>query len=75
MFIAGPEGSRFALQPDMSDTLWSMMGTPSESQELTMTDQISSSRSATDRQPWNKDKLIGAKPPLRLKHFWAIRSR
>jgi integrase len=24
--------------------------------------------------PWNKGKLIGAKPPLRLKHVWAIRS-
>jgi hypothetical protein len=33
------------------------------------------SRSGTDRQPWNKGKLIGAKPPLRLKHIWAIRSR
>jgi len=24
--------------------------------------------------PWNKGKLIGAKPPLRQKHIWAIRS-
>ena len=24
--------------------------------------------------PWNKSKLIGAKPPLRQKHVWAIRS-
>ena len=23
--------------------------------------------------PWNKGKLIGAKPPLRQKHIWAIR--
>jgi len=28
-----------------------------------------------DREPWNKGKLIGAKPPLRLKHVWAIRTR
>jgi hypothetical protein len=27
------------------------------------------------RAPWNKGKLIGAKPPLRPKHAWAIRSR
>jgi integrase len=27
------------------------------------------------RIPWNKGKLIGAKPPLRLKHVWAIRSQ
>ena len=26
------------------------------------------------RVPWNKGKLIGAKPPLRQKHVWAIRS-
>ena len=29
----------------------------------------------TNREPWNKGKLIGAKPPLRLKHVWAIRTR
>jgi integrase len=26
-------------------------------------------------RPWNKDKLIGQKPPLQPKHVWAIRSR
>jgi integrase len=26
-------------------------------------------------KPWNKDKLIGQKPPLQPKHVWAIRSR
>ena len=26
------------------------------------------------RVPWNKGKLIGAKPPLRQKHVWAIRT-
>ena len=28
----------------------------------------------TKRAPWNKGKLIGAKPPLRQKHVWAIRT-
>jgi len=28
---------------------------------------------AAIRIPWNKGKLIGAKPPLRQKHVWAIR--
>ena len=28
---------------------------------------------AAIRVPWNKGKLIGAKPPLRQKHVWAIR--
>jgi integrase len=27
------------------------------------------------RQPWNKGKLLGAKPPLRPKHVWAVRTR
>jgi hypothetical protein len=25
--------------------------------------------------PWNKGKLTGAKPPLRQKHIWAIRTK
>jgi integrase len=27
------------------------------------------------RTPWNKGKLIGAKPPLRPRHVWSIRTR
>ncbi len=27
------------------------------------------------REPWNKGKLNGAKPPLRPKHVWAVRSK
>jgi integrase len=27
------------------------------------------------RNPWNKGKLIGAKPPLRSKHVWSIRTK
>jgi hypothetical protein len=27
------------------------------------------------RKPWNKGKLIGAKPPLGPKHVWSIRTR
>lgn len=29
----------------------------------------------TRRAPWNKGKLIGAKPPLRQGHVWSIRTR
>ena len=39
-----------------------------------MTRTVTSSTRATRQLPWNKGKLIGAKPPLRLKHVWAIRS-
>jgi len=27
------------------------------------------------RTPWNKGKLIGARPPLRPKHVWSIRTK
>jgi hypothetical protein len=30
---------------------------------------------ANKRTPWNKGKLIGARPPLRPKHVWSIRTR
>ena len=30
---------------------------------------------ANKRIPWNKGKLIGARPPLRPKHVWSIRTR
>jgi integrase len=31
--------------------------------------------SSARRTPWNKGKLIGARPPLRSKHVWSIRTR
>ena len=30
---------------------------------------------STQRAPWNKGKLIGAKPPLRPNQVWSIRTR
>jgi hypothetical protein len=30
---------------------------------------------AAARSPWNKGKLTGAKPPLRPKHVWSIRTK
>jgi hypothetical protein len=27
------------------------------------------------RVPWSKDKLVGAKPPLRPSHVWLIRTK
>ena len=29
----------------------------------------------TKNIPWNKDKFIGQKPPLKFKEFWAIQIR
>ena len=27
------------------------------------------------RIPWNKGKIVGAKPPLRPSHVWSIRTK
>ena len=40
-----------------------------------MQDDANSTLPAPRRTPWNKGKLIGAKPPLRQKHVWAIRTK
>jgi integrase len=39
-----------------------------------MKDSLPTNLKATRRVPWNKGKLIGAKPPLRTKHVWSIRT-
>src|SRR6185437_8024870 len=39
-----------------------------------MHDTENSTAPTAKRVPWNKGKLTGAKPPLRPKHVWAIRT-
>src|SRR5205823_11597708 len=46
-----------------------------EPRSMTMHDQEMPIPSAPERTPWNKGKLTGAKPPLRPKHVWAIRTK
>ena len=40
-----------------------------------MQDHINPVVTTARRKPWNKGKLIGAKPPLRAKHVWSIRTK
>src|SRR6516162_2034056 len=40
-----------------------------------MTMQDDENLSAPTRTPWNKGKLIGAKPPLQPRHVWSIRTK
>jgi len=40
-----------------------------------MTDVSTTAQSVQQRVPWNKGKIVGAKPPLRPKHVWSIRTR
>src|SRR6187397_2467749 len=42
---------------------------------MTMHDHDNGVPTALKRIPWNKGKLIGAKPPLRPKHVWSIRTK
>ena len=37
--------------------------------------EAASSSTPSRRPPWNKGKLIGAKPPLRPSHVWSIRTK
>jgi integrase len=38
-------------------------------------DQAPAAEKPARRSPWNKGKLIGAKPPLRPSHVWSIRTK
>jgi integrase len=40
-----------------------------------MTDITSNMPAASKHGPWNKGKIVGAKPPLRPKHVWSIRTK
>src|SRR5712671_4823774 len=42
---------------------------------MTMLDQVNATPTPQKRLPWNKGKLTGAKPPLRPKHVWSIRTK
>jgi integrase len=42
---------------------------------MTMEIQAQAIPSKPRKEPWNKGKLIGQKPPLRPKHVWSIRTR
>src|SRR5260221_13409607 len=45
----------------------------SETRRMSM--QENEAAPAPKSGPWNKGKLIGAKPPLRPKHVWSIRTK
>ena len=38
-------------------------------------DQATATEEPFRRPPWNKVKLVGAKPPLRPSHVWSIRTK
>ncbi|MBR0766509.1 tyrosine-type recombinase/integrase [Bradyrhizobium sp. vgs-9] len=40
-----------------------------------MTATPSTTAAASKQIPWNKGKIVGAKPPLRPKHVWSIRTK
>src|ERR1700760_3984927 len=40
-----------------------------------MTDTLSVAAAILKRIPWNKGNIVGAKPPLRPKHVWSIRTK
>src|SRR5438445_3672495 len=42
---------------------------------MAMQDQVNATPTPHRRVPWNNGKVTGAKPPLRPKHVWAIRTK
>src|SRR6266487_7069087 len=42
---------------------------------MTMQNEVNATPTRHKRTPWNKGKLTGAKPPLRPKHVWSIRTK
>jgi integrase len=42
---------------------------------MTMQHQVNATPAPHKRVPWNKGKVTGAKPPLRSKHVWSIRTK
>src|SRR3954453_8979957 len=46
-----------------------------QTRRKTMDVQSECGATLTPREPWNKGKLIGQKPPLRPKHVWSIRTK
>ena len=37
--------------------------------------QLTHEAAAATKVPWNKGKMIGSKPPLRIKNVWSIRTK
>ena len=40
-----------------------------------MQDEVNATPAPLKQVPWNKGKVTGAKPPLRPKHVWSIRTK
>jgi len=51
-----------------------LVASVTEPRRIAMQDQANATP-APKRVPWNKGKLTGAKPPLRPKHVWSIRTK
>src|SRR5438046_5976882 len=51
-----------------------LLASVTEPRSMAMQDQVNSA-TPKRRLPWNKGKLTGAKPPLRPKHVWSIRTK
>src|ERR1700688_176131 len=51
-----------------------LLASVTEPRSKAMQDQVNATP-ARKRVPWNKGKLTGAKPPLRPKHVWSIRTK
>ena len=66
-------------KPDVRSTAWVRQNacwSVSQPRRQTMKgNSLPTNETPARRAPWNKGKLIGAKPPLRPSHVWSIRTK
>ncbi len=61
-------------EPDSNALIDGTCFSVSVTEEYDIQDQVNTAP-APKRVPWNKGRLTGAKPPLRPKHVWSIRTK
>jgi integrase len=52
-----------------------LLGLCNQAEEYEMQDYVDATPAHHRQVPWNKGKLTSAKPPLRPKHVWSIRTK
>jgi len=63
------------LSTEADDRCALILVAPSLTEEDAMENPENAINTTQPREPWNKGKLIGQKPPLRPTHVWSIRTK
>ena len=72
---AGQGPPRSESRPNSNVLAKGSCASASVTEECDHENQENATQTIRKRVPWNKGKLTGAKPPLRPKHVWSIRTK